>query len=60
MIVDSMTGRALLSFMDGFSGYNQIFIPPEDKFKTTFITPWGKFCWVIMLFGLKNAGVTYQ
>lgn len=54
MIVDSTAGHALLSFMDDFSGYDQIFIPPEDQFKTAFITPWGTFCWVMMPFGLKN------
>jgi hypothetical protein len=60
MIVDSTTGHALLSFMDGFLGYNQIFIPIEDQLKTAFITPWGTFCWVMMPFGLRNAGATYQ
>lgn len=43
-----------------FFGYNQIFIPLEDQFKTKFITPWGTFCWVMMPFGLKNARSTYQ
>ena len=43
-----------------FYGYNQIFIPPKDQFKTTFITPQGIFCWVMMPFGLKNPGGTYQ
>lgn len=60
MIVDSTAGHALLSFMDGFSGYNQIFINPQDQFKTAFTTPWGTFCWVMMPFRLKNASATYQ
>ena len=46
--------------MDGFSGYNQIKIAPEDIEKTTFITLWGTFCYKVMSFGLKNAGATYQ
>ena len=46
--------------MDGFSGYNQIKMAPEDMEKTTFITPWGTFCYKVMPFGLKNAGATYQ
>ncbi|KAH9294018.1 hypothetical protein KI387_040778, partial [Taxus chinensis] len=46
--------------MDGFSGYNQILITPEDQHKTSFITPWGTFCYRVMPFGLKNAGATYQ
>jgi hypothetical protein len=45
--------------MDGFSGYNQIKMAPEDM-KTTFITPWGTFCYKVMPFGLKIAGATYQ
>lgn len=60
MIVDYIAGHALLSFMDGFSRYNQIFINPQDQFKNAFNTPWGTFCWVMMPFGLKNVGATYQ
>jgi len=46
--------------MDGFSGYNQIKMAPEDMEKTTFVTLWGTFCYKVMSFGLKNAGATYQ
>ena len=46
--------------MDDFSNYNQIKMAPEDMDKTTFITPWGKFCYKVIPFGLKNAGATYQ
>ncbi|MCI85179.1 gag-pol polyprotein, partial [Trifolium medium] len=46
--------------MDGFSGYNQIKMALKDMEKTTFITPWGTFCYKVMPFGLKNAGATYQ
>ncbi|KAG8471694.1 hypothetical protein CXB51_036535 [Gossypium anomalum] len=46
--------------MDGYSRYNQIKMHPEDMDKTTFITLWGTFCYKVMLFGLKNAGATYQ
>ena len=46
--------------MDGFSGYNQIQIKPEDQHKTTFICPWGTFTYKKMPFGLKNAGETFQ
>ncbi|GLJ46598.1 hypothetical protein SUGI_0981910 [Cryptomeria japonica] len=46
--------------MDGFSRYNQINIAPEDQHKTAFTCPWGKYCWNVMSFGLKNVGVTYQ
>lgn len=60
MIVDSTVRHALLSFMDEFLGYNHIFIPLEDQYKTKFITPWRTFFWVMMSFGLKNVGETYQ
>jgi hypothetical protein len=46
--------------MDGFSGYNQIQIKPEDQHKTTFICPWGTFTYQKMPFGLKNARAMFQ
>jgi hypothetical protein len=46
--------------MDGFSGYNQIQIKPEDQHKTTFICPWGTFAYRKMPFSLKNVGATFQ
>ncbi|KAA3467003.1 Retrovirus-related Pol polyprotein from transposon opus [Gossypium australe] len=46
--------------MDSFSGYNQISMALEDQDKTTFVTDKGLFCYQVMHFGLKNAGVTYQ
>ncbi|KAG8473187.1 hypothetical protein CXB51_035220 [Gossypium anomalum] len=59
-LVDNTAGYSLFSFMDGFSGYNQIKMHPEDMDKTTFITFWGTFYYKVMPFGLKNAGATYQ
>lgn len=60
VLVDSTVGHALLSFMDGFSGYNQIKMAPQDMEKTAFITQWGTYCYKVMPFGLRNAGATYQ
>ena len=60
VLVDNTTSHALLSFMDGFSGYNQIKMAPKDMEKTSFITPWGTYCYKVMSFGLKNVGATYQ
>src|ERR1043165_8278273 len=60
MLVDSTTKFNVFFFIDGFSGYNQIRMAPEDMEKTSFITPWGTFCYKVILFGLKNAGATYQ
>ena len=60
MMVDATAGHELLSFMDAFSGYNQILMHPEDQEKTSFVTERGIFCYKVMPFGLKNAGATYQ
>ena len=46
--------------MDGFSGYNQIKMYPDDEKHTSFSTPLGVYCYTVMPFGLKNAGATYQ
>jgi hypothetical protein len=46
--------------MDCFSGYSQIKMANKDKDKTTFVTPWGTFCYKVMSFRLKNVGTTYQ
>jgi hypothetical protein len=59
-LVDNTAKFAVFSFMDRFSGYNQIKMDPEDMEKTTFNIPWGTFCYKVMPFGLKNAGATYQ
>ncbi|KAH9314760.1 hypothetical protein KI387_023387, partial [Taxus chinensis] len=50
VIIDATTGFELLSLMDGFSGYNQIKISEQDQAKTTFITPWGTYCYAVMPF----------
>ena len=60
LIVDATTGHELLSFMDAFSGYNQISMDPDDQEKTSFVTAQGTYCYRVMPFGLKNAGATYQ
>ncbi|PKI44091.1 hypothetical protein CRG98_035518 [Punica granatum] len=60
VMVDNTARHTQFSFMDGFSGYNQIQMAEEDKVKTTFITMCGTFCYKVMPFGLKNAGATYQ
>ena len=46
--------------LDGFSGYNQILVHPDDQPKTNFTTPWGTFMYVKIPFGLTNAGATFQ
>ena len=59
-LVDSTAEHKLLTFMDAFSGYNQIQMAEEDQEKTAFITSQGLYCYRVMPFGLKNAGATYQ
>jgi hypothetical protein len=59
-IIDSTAGCARLSFLDAYSGYNQIKLKKEDEEKIAFITPYGVFCYQVMPFGLKNAGAIYQ
>ena len=59
-LVDSTARHQLLSFMDAFSGYNQIRMDESDQEKTSFVTSQGLFCYKVMPFGLKNAGATYQ
>ena len=49
-----------MSFLDAFQGYHQIPLVLEDQEKTTFVTPTGNYHYKVMLFGLKNAGSTYQ
>nr|CAN66315.1 hypothetical protein VITISV_035172 [Vitis vinifera] len=60
LLVDSTAGHSMLSFMDGFSGYNQILRAPKDMEKTTFIIEWGTYYYKVMPFRLKNAEATYQ
>ncbi|URD77057.1 hypothetical protein MUK42_09180 [Musa troglodytarum] len=59
-LVDSTAGYARFSFMDAYSGYNQIRMAPEDRQHTAFHTPQGAYFYKVMPFGLKNAGATYQ
>ncbi|XP_024172220.1 uncharacterized protein LOC112178292 [Rosa chinensis] len=62
MLVDAVAGHELLSFMDGTAGYHQIPVAEEDRHKTAFRCPGfaGVFEYVVMSFGLQNAGATYQ
>ena len=60
LIVDATAGHELLSFMDAFSGYNQISMDPDDQENTSFVTGQGTYCYQVMPFELKNTGATYQ
>jgi hypothetical protein len=57
-VVDSTAGCETLYFLDAYSGYHQIAMCIADQLATSFITPFGTYCYQTMLFGLKNAGTT--
>jgi RNase H-like domain found in reverse transcriptase/Reverse transcriptase (RNA-dependent DNA polymerase) len=60
IIIDHTSSYEVFSFMDGYTGYNQIKMAPEDEKHTAFRTPIDIYCYKVMPFGLKNAGATYQ
>jgi hypothetical protein len=57
-IVDSAARCEVMSLLDCFSGYHQIYMKEEDKASTSFITPFGTYCF--MLEGLKNVGSIFS
>jgi hypothetical protein len=59
-IVDSTAGCELLCFLDAYSGYHQIKMKEFDQLATSFITPFGMYCYDTMPFGLRNEGAMYQ
>jgi hypothetical protein len=59
-IVDSAVGCEVMSLLDCFSGYHQIYMKEEDKASTSFITPFGTYCFIRMSEGLKNVGSTFS
>jgi hypothetical protein len=62
LLVDATARHKIISFMDGNAGYNQFFMAVEDVSKTAFRCSGhiGLFQWIVMTFGMKNAGSTYQ
>ena len=59
-LVDSTARHKLLSFMDTFSGYNQILMDKDNQEKTSFVTNQGLYCYKVIPFGLKNTEATNQ
>ena len=59
-MLERIAWHAYCYFLDGYSGYNQIFIFPEDQEKITFTCPYGTFAYRRMPFGLCNAQATFQ
>jgi hypothetical protein len=58
-IVDSKAGYDIMAPLDCFSGYYQIWLRKEEEEKTSFITPFGMYCYMRMLEGLRDAGPTF-
>eukprot|EP00253_Pinus_taeda_P006187 PITA_06187 len=59
-LLQKVSGAKVMSFLDGFSGYNQVVLHPDDQEKTAFTTHWGTFMYSKMPFGLVNARATFQ
>ena len=59
-ILQSLSGSAMLSLLDGLSGYNQVLVAKEDRLKTTFQKKWGTYDHDKIPFGLINVGATFQ
>ena len=58
-LLQRVSGVSVTSFLDGFFGYNQVVVHPDDKEKTAFTTPWGTFMYAKIPFGLMNVGATF-
>ena len=58
-ILSKVSGSERFSFLDGFSGYNQVLVQESNKYKRTFTTKWGTYANGKMPFGLTNAGATF-
>jgi hypothetical protein len=59
-VLDTLAGKRYFSFLDGFSGYNQIQIAPKDQDRTTFTCSWGTYAYRVLAFGLCNAPIALQ
>jgi hypothetical protein len=59
-VIDSTVGSELVCFLDAYFGYHQIKMKESDQLATSFVTLYDTYCYVMMPFGVKNTGATYQ
>ena len=59
-LLQRVSRASVMSFLDGFSSYNQVSVHPDDQEKTAFTTPWGTFMYAKMPFGMMNVGATFK
>ena len=59
-VLDAVAGHEMYSILDEFSGYKEVRMHPDDQEKTAFVTEWGVFVAVVMMFGLKTASATFH
>jgi hypothetical protein len=59
-VLNIIIGYEAYLILDGYSGYHQIFMTLEDRYKTNFVIDWGIFVWMEMPFGVKNGPLTFE
>jgi hypothetical protein len=59
-MLERLANHSFLCYLDGYSGYHQILIHPDDQSKTTYTCPYGTFAYMQMSFGLCNAPTSFQ
>ena len=59
-VLQIVNGSKMMSFLDYYSGYNQVMVDQEDQLKITFTMKWGNFSYKRMPFGLINIGTMFQ
>jgi hypothetical protein len=59
-MLERLANHSFFYYLDGYSGYHQIQIHPDDQSKTTFTCPYGTFTYTRMSFGLCNAPASFQ